>query len=67
MDRAPFDAAVAEALKASKAPPEGVPANPVYLPAPHEVATRVLHRVHDAARCRRTASGCTKACGTASR
>lgn len=39
MDRAPFDAAVAEALKASKAPPEGVRANPVYLPAPHEVAT----------------------------
>ena len=29
--------------------PEGVPANPIYLPAPHEVVARVLHRVHDAA------------------
>ena len=32
-----------------KAPPAGVPANPIYLPAPHEVAARFLHVVHHAA------------------
>jgi len=39
MDRAAFDAEVAGSIKAGKPPPAGLPANPVYLPAPHEVAT----------------------------
>jgi NitT/TauT family transport system permease protein len=39
MDRAAFDAEAAQALAAGKPPPEGRTANPVYLPAPHEVGT----------------------------
>jgi NitT/TauT family transport system permease protein len=38
MDRVAFDDAVVEAQKANAEVPEGVPANPIYLPAPHEVA-----------------------------
>jgi NitT/TauT family transport system permease protein len=38
MDKAAFADAVKEAEEAHKAPPKGVPSNPIYLPAPHEVA-----------------------------
>ena len=38
MDRAGFLDAADAARKDQKAVPEGVPANPIYLPAPHEVA-----------------------------
>jgi len=38
MDRAAFDSEVADAREANKAPPEGTPSNPIYLPAPHQVA-----------------------------
>jgi NitT/TauT family transport system permease protein len=37
MDKAAFEAAAAEARNQQKALPEGIPANPIYLPAPHEV------------------------------
>ena len=39
MDRALFADEVVAMQEAGKAPPQGTPANPVYLPAPHEVAT----------------------------
>jgi NitT/TauT family transport system permease protein len=38
VDRETFDTEVASAKEAGTAPPTGKPANPVYLPAPHEVA-----------------------------
>ena len=38
LDRATFDTEVANAKAAGTAPPVGLSANPVYLPAPHEVA-----------------------------
>src|SRR5689334_18521757 len=38
MDRADFTTAVQEAKAAKLAEPKGVAANPIYLPAPHEVA-----------------------------
>jgi NitT/TauT family transport system permease protein len=38
MANAAFADAVAEAERDKKDPPEGKPANPIYLPAPHEVA-----------------------------
>lgn len=38
VDRAVFDEEVSGAKAAGRTPPEGTPANPVYLPAPHEVA-----------------------------
>lgn len=38
MDRADFTAAVQEARAAKQAEPKGYAANPIYLPAPHEVA-----------------------------
>jgi NitT/TauT family transport system permease protein len=38
MANAAFADAVAEAERDNKDPPEGKPANPIYLPAPHEVA-----------------------------
>jgi NitT/TauT family transport system permease protein len=38
MDRSGFLDAAEEARKEKKAVPEGIPANPIYLPAPHEVA-----------------------------
>jgi len=38
MDKHDFEAEVADARSENRAPPQGVPANPVYLPAPHEVA-----------------------------
>jgi NitT/TauT family transport system permease protein len=38
MDREDFDDAVADARESDKPPPEGIRANPIYLPAPHEVA-----------------------------
>jgi len=38
MDKAAFADAVKEAEEAQKDPPQGVPSNPIYLPAPHEVA-----------------------------
>lgn len=38
MDKAAFADAVKEAEQADKDPPQGVPSNPIYLPAPHEVA-----------------------------
>jgi len=37
VDRELFDAESAKALEAGKPQPQGTPANPVYLPAPHEV------------------------------
>jgi len=38
MNRQAFEDEVADAGNDDKAPPEGYPANPIYLPAPHEVA-----------------------------
>ena len=38
MNKAAFDDEVADAAKEHKEPPEGTAANPIYLPAPHEVA-----------------------------
>ena len=38
MNRADFAGAVAEAESEHKAPPQGISSNPIYLPAPHEVA-----------------------------
>ena len=38
LDRTDFDMEVAKAKKTSQAPPEGYPANPVYLPTPVQVA-----------------------------
>ncbi len=38
VDRSVFDEEVRNMQAAGKAPPQGEPANPVYLPAPHEVA-----------------------------
>ncbi len=38
MDRGAFEEEVAAMHEAGKAPPQGTPTNPVYLPAPHEVA-----------------------------
>jgi NitT/TauT family transport system permease protein len=37
MPRAAFDTEVEDAKNDNKEPPEGFPANPIYLPAPHEV------------------------------
>lgn len=39
VERTDFDREVELALSESKPVPQGIPANPVYLPAPHEVAT----------------------------
>jgi len=39
IDREDFDREVEVATKDSKTIPQGLPANPIYLPAPHEVAT----------------------------
>jgi NitT/TauT family transport system permease protein len=39
MDRQAFVDAVTEAREANTAPPKGIPANPVYLAAPGEVAS----------------------------
>ncbi len=39
MKRADFEAQVAGAEAAHQPPPRGIPANPIYLPAPDEVAT----------------------------
>ena len=39
IDRDDFDREVETATKDSKTIPQGLPANPIYLPAPHEVAT----------------------------
>ncbi len=38
MNKAAFSDAAAEAVEQNRKPPAGVPANPIYLPAPHEVA-----------------------------
>nr|WP_158811276.1 ABC transporter permease [Beijerinckia sp. L45] len=38
VDRETFATEVAAAKEAGTAPPQGIPSNPVYLPAPHEVA-----------------------------
>jgi NitT/TauT family transport system permease protein len=38
VDRAVFDSEVEEARAATRELPSGIPANPIYLPAPHEVA-----------------------------
>ena len=38
MDRQDFDDAVKDAESENKPPPQGISANPIYLPAPHEVA-----------------------------
>ncbi len=38
MERAAFDSEVADAKSQNKEPPQGYSANPIYLPAPHEVA-----------------------------
>jgi NitT/TauT family transport system permease protein len=38
MDRRDFDDAVKDAESENKPPPQGIAANPIYLPAPHEVA-----------------------------
>ena len=46
-----FNDAVADGSTAGKKNlREGVPANPIYLPAPHEVVARILHLLHHAAR-----------------
>jgi NitT/TauT family transport system permease protein len=37
MPKAAFADEVSDAVKEARAPPRGVPANPIYLPAPHEV------------------------------
>ena len=37
MPKAAFADEVSDAVKESRSPPRGVPANPIYLPAPHEV------------------------------
>ncbi len=37
LDKAEFATQVAKAVAANEAPPRGLPANPLYLPAPHEV------------------------------
>ena len=37
MDKAAFALAASEAKESQKAEPQGVPTNPIYLPAPHEV------------------------------
>jgi len=39
VEQAVFDSESAKAAEAGKALPEGKPANPIYLPAPHQVAT----------------------------
>ena len=39
MDRAAFQGAIDDMRSQGKAPPKGEPANPIYLPAPDEVAT----------------------------
>jgi len=39
MDRTAFDSEVADALQENREPPTGTPSNPIYLPAPHEVAS----------------------------
>ena len=39
VDKAVFNAELDKASAAGKAIPEGIPANPIYLPAPHEVVT----------------------------
>jgi NitT/TauT family transport system permease protein len=39
VDNAVFETEMAKAIEAGTALPQGIPANPVYLPAPHEVAT----------------------------
>ncbi len=39
MNKADFASAVEDAKNEHKAPPEGVSSNPIYLPAPHQVAT----------------------------
>ena len=38
MDKKAFAGEVTDAEEEKRAPPQGVPANPIYLPAPHEVA-----------------------------
>src|SRR5579871_832873 len=38
MDREAFNGEVEDARSDNKPPPQGIPANPIYLPAPHEVA-----------------------------
>lgn len=38
MDKEAFASEAADAVAEKRKPPEGVPANPIYLPAPHEVA-----------------------------
>jgi NitT/TauT family transport system permease protein len=38
MDKDAFAGEVNDAIAAKRKPPQGVPANPIYLPAPHEVA-----------------------------
>jgi NitT/TauT family transport system permease protein len=38
MDKAAFDSEVNDAKNENRAPPEGIPANPIYLPPPHAVA-----------------------------
>jgi NitT/TauT family transport system permease protein len=38
MANAAFDAAVTDARSRNAEPPQGMPANPIYLPAPHQVA-----------------------------
>jgi NitT/TauT family transport system permease protein len=39
VDKTVFNAELDKASNAGKAVPEGIPANPIYLPAPHEVVT----------------------------
>ena len=39
MDRTAFDSEVADALQENREPPTGTPSNPIYLSAPHEVAS----------------------------
>ena len=45
LDRGTFDTEVANAAVKDTAPPRGTPANPVYLPAPHEVALALWNNI----------------------
>ena len=66
LDRGTFATEVANAKAAGTAQPRGTPANPVYLPAPHEVAVALYNLMEDAATaeiCRTQARPCCRCRG----
>ncbi len=67
MNKAAFADAVEEAEAAHKAPPKGVPSNPIYLPAPHEVAMALYTSFTTPPPTKDSALAAARACGTASR